>query len=198
MFNYFLGFFRHKKEKKRAESIVKRNIGERLEFDDRDVLERTIFPYILAFHNPKKILDVGREPYQHFYNEFFKGRELWTLEKNPKRKKYGAKKHVIGDASKISEYFKEDYFDVVFMNGVFGWGLNKKEDIENSFNGVFKVLKNEGIFILGWNDLKDLTPIPLNELESLKKFKKYYFKPLKTSEYTCPGEGRHTYSFFKK
>ncbi|RMD59083.1 hypothetical protein D6821_01915, partial [Candidatus Parcubacteria bacterium] len=96
----------------------------RPKFEDRDVLERIIFPYILVNYNPKTILDIGREDYQQFYNLFFKGRQLWTLDKNPERKEFGAANHITDDAANLTKHFADNFFDFVLMNGVFGWGLN--------------------------------------------------------------------------
>ena len=54
-----------------AKNLIKKYAYNRKEFEDRDVLERIIFPYVLAYFNPKKILDIGREDYQEFYTIFF-------------------------------------------------------------------------------------------------------------------------------
>ena len=196
-FSRITGFFRYLFYYPYSLSLIKKYAYEREKFEDRDVLERIIFPYVLSFHNPKKVLDVGREDYQAFYNHFFKGRELWTLDKDPERREFGAKNHISGNASKLDKYFKKNYFDLVIMNGVFGWGLNDKKIIEKSFNSVYKILKKGGIFILGWNDTPDLAPVHLETLESLKRFKKYHFKPLKTHSFKCK-TGEHTYNFYIK
>ena len=194
-----IGFFRHLFYYPYCLYLTKNKefYYKREKFEDRNVLESIIFPYILAYHNPKSVLDVGREDYQVFYNNFFKGKELWTLDKDPKKKEFGAKNHVVGDASDLSKYFRKNHFDLVIMNGVFGWGLNKRKDIEKSFDSVHKILKKGGLFILGWNDVPDLTPVHLETLKSLKKFKKYHFKPLKSHSFKCE-TGEHTYNFYIK
>ncbi len=173
---------------------------KRNKFEDRNVLEEIIFPNILATHNPQKILDIGREDYQHFYNEFFTGRELWTLDFNPDHAEFGAEDnhHIIDDVCNLKEHFKENNsFDFILMNGVFGWGLNDKEKIEITFNTIYDLLKSGGLFIIGWNDKEDLIPVPFSEIEALKKFKKHTFKPLKSNDFKCIN-GEHTYSFFIK
>lgn len=171
---------------------------ERETFEDRNVLEQIIFPFILAYLEPKKILDIGREDYQNFYNYFFEGRELWTLDYDPKRKEFGAENHITDDAANVADHFKQNYFDFILMNGVFGWGLNDPEKIEKALSGIYNILKPGGIFILGWNDIKDLTPVPLPKIKSLKKFEKFPFNPLDDKTDFKSINGEHTYSFFMK
>jgi len=76
---------------------------------------------------------------------------------------------------------------------VFGWGLNKEEDVQKAFNEIYDILKPGGIFILGWND--DI--VPLKKIEGLKKLKPYFFKPLDGDEFCCVN-GNHTYNFYIK
>ena len=105
--------------------LINRYGYKRPKLEDRDILERIIFPYILSHSNPKTILDIGREGYEKFYNKFFAGRELWTLDIDPKQKEFGAKHHITDDVSNLKKHFKNNYFDFILMNGVFGWGLDK-------------------------------------------------------------------------
>ncbi|MEA1963074.1 MAG: methyltransferase domain-containing protein [Patescibacteria group bacterium] len=174
--------------------IIKKHANyKREKYEDRNVLESIIFPYILACRNPKTILDIGREDYQKFYNSFFKNRELWTLDYNPKYKKFGAKNHVVDDVVNIKKHFKSNYFDFILMNGVFGWGLNDEKKIQIAFNGIYEILKPGGIFILGYND----EIFPFEKINGLNKLKKYKFKPLKKSSFKCIN-GNHTYNFYIK
>lgn len=178
--------------------LVGKHVGhKRPRFDDREVLETIIFPYILSHQNPKKILDIGREHYQKFYNEFFFGRELWTLDRHKWKKRYGSQNHVTGNVKKLDEYFKKNQFDLVVMNGVFGWGLNKEKDIEKTFRDVYNILKKGGLFVLGWNDRPGLRPMLLKDIPALKKFKQVVFPPLSKHQFRCK-TGYHTYNFYKK
>lgn len=182
---------------KQALKIIKKHAYDREEYEDRDVLERIIFPYLLKEFDPKRILDIGREDYQKFYNLFFKGRELWTLDIDPERKEFGSKNHIVDDVKNVDEHFKEGYLDVVIMNGVFGWGLNDPENIERAISGIYTILRDGGIFIMGWNDVPDLVPISLDLINALRKFEKYYFSPLNSVEFKS-NTGEHVYSFFIK
>ncbi len=177
--------------------LIKKYTYQRPKFEDRDVLERIIFPYILSRFNPRRILDIGREDYQKFYNLFFRGRELWTLDKDPDRREFGAANHIVDDVTNLKKHFTQNYFDFILLNGVFGWGLNNKKDIEKTFAAIYTILKDGGLFVFGWNDTKDLTPVPLNEIEALTHFKPFYFKPLSGTTFKAK-TGEHTYKFYTK
>jgi SAM-dependent methyltransferase len=178
--------------------IVARHVpGPRAPYDDRRVLEQIVIPFVLSRFEPETVLDIGREPYQVFYNEFFEGRELWTVDWNADRARYGAANHIVGDAAGLADHFAEDYFDFVLMNGVFGWGLNDRSAIERAFAAIHAVLSPRGLFVLGWNDTPDLVPVPLDEVESLKYFTPYCFEPLAGTTFRCE-TFRHTYSFYVK
>lgn len=182
---------------KLAEKLIRKYADyEREEFEDRNVLERKIFPWILAELEPQTILDIGREEYQKFYNQFFRGRELWTMDFDPKRKKWGSKNHLTADAAEVGKLFQEKYFDVILMNGVFGWGLNEPQQVEKCFAGIYKILKPGGLFVLGYNDWEAM-PMKAEEVKNLQKFKRFEFPPLQTDKFKCIN-GEHTYRFYKK
>jgi hypothetical protein len=118
----------------------------------RYLLERKIFPQI----RNKRILLVGIAEYTKDYPKILakKNNEVWTLEINPELRKYGAKRHIVGDISKSQDIEKE-FFDIVLMLGVFGFGLNKREDAEKAMRNVQFILKKKGILIIQWvNDMK--------------------------------------------
>ncbi len=177
--------------------LIKKYAYPRPKFEDRDVLERIIFPYVLSRLNPRRILDIGREDYQKFYNLFFRGRELWTLDKDPARQEFGADNHIVDDVANLRRYFTPNYFDFILLNGVFGWGLNDKEAIEKTFTAIYEVLRPGGLFVFGWNDTEDLTPVPLNKIKALARFKSFYFKPLSGTTFKTK-TGEHTYGFYTK
>ena len=177
--------------------LIKKYAYDRPKFEDRDVLERIIFPYILSRFNPQRILDIGREDYQKFYNLFFHGRELWTLDKDPARREFGADNHIVDDVSNLKKYFPANYFNFILMNGVFGWGLNDKETVEKTLAAIYEVLQPGGLFVFGWNDTADLTPVPLKKIKALARFKPFYFKPLGSTIFKAK-TGEHTYGFYTK
>lgn len=167
---------------------------KREKLNDRNVLEEIIFPYVLAKYDPQTILDIGREDYQAFYNDFFEGRDLYTIDMNPKHAEFGMKgKHEIDNVTNLKNHYQDSQFDFILMNGVYGWGLNEEKDIQVTFNAVYDILKPGGVFILGFNE----EVFSFDKIEGLNKLKKLKFPPLKTDAFTCIN-GNHTYKFFIK
>jgi len=182
----------------RCNRIVHNNVYKRAKYNDRSVLEQIIIPHVLAYNNPQKIFDIGREDYQGFYNEFFKGRELWTLDIDEEREEFGSPgHHITDDVSNAGSHFEENFFNFILINGVLGWGLNNKNKIEKAFNGIYKIMSPKGILVVGWNDFEDIKIFKPKEIKALKLFKPFFFKPLKSEEFECDN-GCHKYSFYIK
>src|SRR3989339_1145202 len=173
--------------------FIKKITYNRNKNDDRYILEEIIFPFILTNYNPQKILDIGREDYEIFYNEFFKNRELWTIDIDPKRREFGAKNHITDNVVNLEKYFKNNTFDFILFNGVYGWGLNKEKDVQDAFNAIFNILKKGGILVFGWND----EVVPFSKINGLLKLEPFYLKPLRGTSFTC-NNGAHHYNFFIK
>jgi len=161
------------------------------------VLEQIILPFILSRLDPRTILDVGREVYESFYDEFFTGRELWTLDRNANCRTFGAANHIVDDVANLRDHFPERYFDFILMNGVFGWGLNDRSAIEQAIAAIHDILKPGGVFVLGWNNTPDLVPVPLIQVEALNRFSPYFLEPLNGAAFACSAH-RHTYSFYTR
>ncbi|WP_414581110.1 methyltransferase domain-containing protein [Scytonema sp. PCC 10023] len=167
---------------------------------DRLVLEDVIIPYFLSRSEYHKILFVGCDWYTKPYRKLFRNKEYWTIEIEEWRKKYGAERHIVDGLQNLSLHIQSGYFDVIICNGVFGHGLNVKEDMEEALNQCFNALREGGVLVFGWNNVPQYAPFPVTtECENFKKFKPYVFEPFPTSEYLVPNtEYKHTFDFYKK
>jgi len=87
---------------------------------------------------------------------------------------------------------------LIICNGVFGWGLDRREQCEAAFSQCYSRLRNDGHFLFGWDDVPRRTPVPLATLSSLTRFRPYDFPPLGTSRYVTDTQYRHTYAFYRK
>jgi len=173
-------------------------IDSYLRTQDREVLETVIFPYLVEQPEFHKILFVGCAWYTKGYNKIFQSKDYYTLEIDPNKRMCGSKKHIIDTVENVRLHFKEGELDLIVCNGVFGWGLNDKSAVEKTFQGFFDCLREGGVFILGWNDVPERRPFPLEECRSIQQFHPFTFPPLGTHQYAMETENRHIYSFYIK
>ena len=106
--------------------------------------------------------------------------------------------HIIDSMENLPKYFQKNKVDIIFCNGVFGWGLNNPENIEEAFKGCFDLLRKGGVFILGWNDLPKYRPMLLEDIQTLKLFKPLIFEPVDADILLTKNPNRHTYNFYIK
>lgn len=167
--------------------------------EDRRILEEVIFPYLAGDRRMRKLLFIGCDWYTKSYEDYFKRCEYWTIEIDPKKRKYGSKRHIIDALWNLPEHFDCGYFDAIICNGVFMiTAIEKRDEAERAFGACYTCMRRRGLFILGWNDTSELRPYPPEESEVLTKFDKFTFPPLETNRYLTNTDYRHVYSFFTK
>ena len=132
----------------------------------RYCLERKIFPRI----KNQKVLIVGCAPYTSDYHKRLKENDVWTIDINPKMSKFGAEKHIIGDVTNIDKYFPKDFFDIILMVGIFGFGLNIKKQAEKAMKSLYKILKKGRVLIIGWANTQEHNQINPRKLKNFKLF----------------------------
>jgi hypothetical protein len=165
---------------------------------DRVILEDVILPYFSKESTVQKVIFVGCSAYTQRYKEFFRAKEYWTIDPKLVKRKYGSERHIVDTITNVGRYVAKQYFDVIIMNGVIGFGLNRGGDIEQAFDACYEVLASEGILLVGWNDTARRTPIDIRAIRALSKFREHHFEPLQACHYRTEGIQRHTYSFYLK
>jgi hypothetical protein len=170
----------------------------RLKTADRAVLESRILPYFAQDASFERILFVGCDWYTKGYARLFADKEYWTLEPNPNRRKFGAARHIVDVAQNVGRHFRPGALDAIVMNGVFGFGLNERQAVEATFAGLHVCLRGGGVFVFGWNDVRENRPFPPEEIESLKRFSPFVFPPLGSAHERVNAANRHIYSFYTK
>lgn len=172
--------------------------GGGLHTADREVLEGTIIPHWAAEPDIRRVLFVGCDWYTSHYHEAFARAEYWTIDCDPHKARHATKNHVICTLQDAVRHFEPGWFDLIVCNGVYGWGLDAKKDIEAGFTACHTLLRPGGDFILGWNDVPEHRPVPLEQIQSLKLFQPRVFPPLQTERYRTDTPMRHTFDFYVK
>jgi len=165
---------------------------------DRHILEKTILPYFDIHEHYQKILFVGCSAYTQRYEQIFPTREYWTIDSKDIKRKYGSSRHIVDSIVNLEKYFGNNYFDLIIMNGVIGFGLDQALDIERALEACFQGLDAEGVLVLGWNDDRKRMPIKFEAIQALKKFREHYFVPLQACHVRTEGVHRHMFSFYSK
>jgi hypothetical protein len=157
-----------------------------------------ILPYFASDAAIQKVLFVGCAAYTRSYEDILRGKEYWTIDPKRVKKKYGAKRHIVDSITRIDRHLPKDYFDVIMINGVIGFGLNRIDDIERAIHACHLTLASQGVLLVGWNNMAHRMPIDLEALQALRAFQSYYFEPLQACHYRTEGSQHHTYSFYRK
>ena len=168
---------------------------------DRLIFERDVQPYFINDPSCHNILFVGCEYYTQHYNTWYEGKNYWTFDYDPTKKRFGGRQHIIDTISNIETHFDPNSLDLILCNGVYGWGLCDRPEADKAFNGSFETLKPGGVLMIGWNDIDDKRykiPCPPEELESLKRFQPFVFKPTCKSRIVSDDEFTHVFDFFQK
>ncbi len=170
-----------------------------LDTEDRRILENTIFPYYRNDLSFRRILFVGCAVFtSHYQRTFFADKEFWTIEPQADQARFGSTNHVIAALEEASRLFSADYFDVIFCNGVYGWGLDSLPQGEAAFAACHACLRKGGHLVFGWNDVPQRTPFDLDEIESRKAFSHLQFPPLESWRYFSNTRHRHVFDFYLK
>ncbi len=169
----------------------------RVRSEDRRILEQVIFGYYRGHRGTHSVLYVGCSGYAPDYERsYFARHDLWTLDPAEPARRRGARQHVVAPLERLGDFFPEDYFDLIVCNGAYGYGLDSYEQCEALFGSCYTRLRPEGQLVLGWDDVPARTPVSLENLPSLKRFRKLLFPPLGTSRYLTDTACRHTYDFY--
>lgn len=166
--------------------------------EDRRVLEEVIFAHYRRDPRIRTVLFVGCDSYTaHYQKRHFGSHEYWTLDAQPAQRRFGARQHVTARLESLATHFPARFFDLIICNGVYGWGLNRREDCERAFAQCAACLADSGQLLLGWNDLPKWDPAPLAEVRSLELLAEDTFLPLGTCRYVTDTAYRHTYNFYR-
>ncbi len=172
-------------------------VDTRLTAPDRAVLENRILPHYGSDETIERVLFVGCAWYTHHYWKLFPGQEVWTIDSDPQKRKYATRfsGHVEDGLQRLDRHFREGFFDLIICNGVYGWGLNERKDVEDALNACWRCLRDGGDLVVGWDDTPKRNPVPFAALAALDAFERPESSPLGGSRHRVP-HSHHVYDFF--
>ena len=164
---------------------------------DRRILEDTIIPFFVA-RGVERVLFVGTDWFTKHYDRLFAASEYWTIEIEPGRRKFGATRHIVDSVEHLDRHFPKAHFDLILCNGVYGWGLDDRASCERAFQRCYECLRERGVLVLGWNEVPEHCPFPLESVQSLAQFARLEDSPLGAWRYAAQTPSRHVYDFYTK
>lgn len=166
---------------------------------DRRLLETVILAELAGDPQIRRILFVGCDWYTQPYRRLFRGKDYWTLDIDPEKRRFGGAHHLTDRLRNLGTHAPAEHFDAIVCNGVFmRTAIETFEEAEPSFEACFTCLKPGGWFVLGWNDTEALRPYPPSESPTLQRFVPTAFPGIGAHEVLTPTEYRHTYSFYRR
>lgn len=165
--------------------------------EDRRVLEEVILPFYAARADIREVLSVGVRDYTGHYPGLLPGKSFYTLDNDPLVRRWGGCRHVVDGVENLALHFAPASLDLILLNGVFGWGLDRLEGCEKAIAACHGCLRPGGELVVGWNDVPQHRPFPLESIQALGRFVPECFPPLGVQRYVTATANRHTYDFYR-
>ena len=180
---------------------IKMGIEFPLKSPNRVFLETSVFQYINQTYGGKQPrcngLFIGTDKRSWHYPKIL-DLELHTIDIEKKKALYGNfKHHIIGSATELERYYDPESFEVIIGNGLIGFGMNSAEQCEQLLMGAAALLKNNGLFIIGFNDGPEFVNFKVKAATNYALFEEFVPEHFGLSESTYEF-GDHTFVFLKK
>ncbi|WP_375383828.1 class I SAM-dependent methyltransferase [uncultured Microbacterium sp.] len=169
----------------------------RLATTDRVFLEDVVVPFFLADSGIRRVLDLGIAWYTRSYPRLYKGVQYWTVDIDPEKTQIAGPNHRTVSATRLTDEFDPETFDLVVCNGVIGWGVNTPADVEQALDACADVLRADGWLVVGWNDVEGHRVPDLDE-QFARRFRREIFPPVQADHFIPETAYGHRFDFFRK
>jgi SAM-dependent methyltransferase len=134
--------------------------GNRIDSPDRVILERLVLPRFAADPSLRSLLFVGCGRYTRHYAALFAPatERFRTIDVDRRRARYGNTGHVVAALQDVAQHLALASVDGVVCNGVYGFGIYDREELDKALRASCAVLRPGGSFVLGWNDVAAFAP----------------------------------------
>lgn len=163
-----LHFFQERMSFKKYMRLLRFLNPFRISTPGRIILEEVIMPAYFPAKN-EKVLIVGFQRYNLHYPFFYIRHRVTVCDVNPKAKQLV----LAGDSfiGRFEEFPVEKHsgsFALIHFNGMYGWGIDKYEEMIRAAEVIFSLLKPGGVFIFGHN-IFDHNPLSMEA-----RYKEYF------------------------
>ncbi|WP_419340560.1 class I SAM-dependent methyltransferase [Achromobacter sp. PD1] len=165
----------------RASPALARILGLdfRLRVPSRMFMEQEVFKYVnqqfrRATTAPAaRCLFIGLDKHNWHYDRLL-DLDFYSIDLNPRNAAYGPPgRHVVGSATELSSHYPPNSFDVVFANGLIGFGLDTEEAFNQLMFECHHVLASDGMLVLGYNDKPDRLSFKVEQAAGFEVFKTF-------------------------
>jgi len=146
------------------------------------------------------LLFVGCDWYTRDYAELFAPRRerFRTLDIDPRKARFGSVGHVVAPLQDVDRHFAPGSVDVIVANGLYGFGIDSREELGRAFAAAFTVLRPRGTLVLGWNDVPALAPFDPAPLALQAGFDRALDSPLGSWRIVTETPLRHTFDAYER
>lgn len=138
----------------------------RIESVDRVLLEQRWLAAYAADPAVRTLLFVGCEWYTRDYAALFDPdrARFRTIDIDPRKARHGSIDHILAPLQEVARHVDRASVDVIVCNGVYGYGIDDREQLEAALRAAHAVLRPQGTLLLGWNDVPALAPFDPSEV----------------------------------
>jgi hypothetical protein len=165
----------------------------------RDLLEDVILRAIYAEPAVRHVLFVGVAAYTAWYPRAFATRPrltFVTVDPTPAERRHGSRKHhVVGRVEELAdEPVYRDAFDVIVLNGLFGYGTDSRNQDRAVLDAAHALLAPSGRAVLGYGNEGSFTP----DLVDPVRFEPYPVPGLGRPQHPAGSDNHHVFACFAK
>ncbi|MBD0349716.1 MAG: hypothetical protein ICV65_01035 [Flavisolibacter sp.] len=144
--------------------------------------------------NRGKILYVGCAPYSwDSLKSFNREVDLFTVDNKMRNVIWGGEKHIVADIQNIDKMVQPASFDMVLLNGIFGYGIDTEAAQTITYQALHSILKPDGLLLIGWN--YDRSTDPLKNTTCRHLFTTSNYEDLESR--TCFEDSTHVFDFLR-
>ncbi len=174
--------------------------SRRIQTHDRTLLEQVIFQEIFLTGRYRNILFAGCASYTSWYPwifECFDSIRFETIDQDPANQQHGCRRHhrvgrleeLVNSSNQVGPY------DLVILNGLFGFGTDDAEGIRQVISASRKVLQPGGMLLIGFNDVAGNARFDPDWI-SERDFRRGIIPGTNEHDFLAQGEHRHRFVSF--